>query len=102
MAKEVPCGVCGDTAPGHKLYGSSNVCLKCRAFFRRSVQTQSEASFTCVSGSQCDNNKCRLAKNISCINCNPFSFPMSTNQSFVFINGNVLGAVDLTNVYQLE
>ena len=78
MAKESLCGVCGDTAPGHNLYGSSKICLKCRQFFRRSVQSRASASLTCVSGSPCDNcdiKKCRSDINISCLLSGIYKIP---------------------------
>ena len=63
------CQVCTGIAGKHNYYGA-NVCISCRGFFRRSVQSQQYTVFTCTSNNQCvidsksrkSCKKCRFAK----------------------------------------
>merc|ERR1712110_475621 len=45
------CLVCGSQAGKHNYYGA-NVCISCRGFFRRSVQSQQYTVFECNSDNQ--------------------------------------------------
>ena len=47
-----PCKVCGEMAGRHSYYGGE-VCPSCRAFFRRSVQSGYNASYSCVRDGHC-------------------------------------------------
>ena len=47
-----PCKVCGEMAGRHSYYGGE-VCPSCRAFFRRSVQSGYNNSYSCVRDGNC-------------------------------------------------
>merc|ERR550517_1359376 len=47
-----PCQVCGEVAGRHSYYGGE-VCPSCRAFFRRSVQSGYNNSYSCVRDGNC-------------------------------------------------
>ena len=49
------CQVCGGEAGKHNYYGA-NVCISCRGFFRRSVQSQQHTVFQCNRGVESNAN----------------------------------------------
>lgn len=66
------CHVCGNAAGKHNYYGGQ-VCNSCRAFFRRSVQSNSYQKFQCAKSNNCEINSkswkscqwCRFQKCLS-------------------------------------